>query len=308
MSDVASSTMIAVGLAGLREAAELEGAAVLELTYEASRPKLLHECGLGSPAILHAAAMLLQRERLRPSHGFVADRRPLLVCPWILPLRRHGGLAMWRMPGSRGWGTANHVFAASVGGLVRTMMEYESVEVGLDRLTGLPKRDYFLDEVNRHIERLDLDRASGTMMMIDLDGLERLNLRLGRAQGDRMLAHLATALRAVVRPSDIVSRVGPDEFAIWLDGVDHMTAAERADALGHRRLSLLDQDGLDQGGSDQGGGEPDISPTLSIGIATRLPCTTEDAVTLLRRAHMAMREVKQAGGAGWRVSHFPGKG
>jgi diguanylate cyclase (GGDEF)-like protein len=296
MNDPTFSSMIAMGLDELRKAAELEGAATLDLTNEAAGPLMLHECGLGGASILQTAGTLLYRERLHPSHGTGPDRRPVLVCPWTLPLRRFGGLAMWRMPGARGWGAVNHVFAASVGGVVRAMLEHEPSGIGLDRLTGLPNRAYFLDEVDRHIERLDLDRVYGTMMMIDLDGLEKLNLLHGRSIGDRMLSRLATLLRAMVRPTDIVARIGPDEFAVWLDGMDHMTAAERADILGQRRISMVEWDGRD----------PDTTQTVSIGIATRRPGSVEDAATLLRRANMAMRDVKQAGGAGWRVSLAPG--
>ena len=45
--------------------------------------------------------------------------------------------------------------------------------------------------------------------------------------------------------------------------------------------------------------------TFSIGIASRQPGSAEDVRTLLRRAHMAAREVKSKGGGGWRVSHPP---
>jgi diguanylate cyclase (GGDEF)-like protein len=285
--------MIAMGLAELRKAANLEGAAVLDLSNEPAGPMLLYECGLGAAEVQLTAGSLLYRERERPSHGVGSDRRPVLVCPWTLPVRRFGGLVMWRMPGARGWSAASHVLAASAGGLVRTMLEHEPSDIGLDRLTGLPNRGYFLEQVERHIERLDLDGASGTMMVVDLDGLEQLNLEHGRSLGDRMLARTGTMLRAMVRPSDVVARVGPDEFAVWLDGMDHMTAAERADMLSQRRLSMADWDGRD----------PVTAQTLSIGIATRRPGSGEEAVTLLRRAHMAMRDVKQSGGRGWRVSH-----
>lgn len=298
MDDPGSSAMIAMGLAELRKAADLEGVAVLDLTNEAAGPLLLHESGIGAPSILQPAGDLLYRERQRPSHGVGSDRRPVLVYPWTLPVRRFGGLALWRMPGARGWTAASHMFAAAVGGLVRAMMEHDPGDIGLDRLTGLPNRSYFLEEVDRHIVRLDLDGVDGTMMMIDVDGLERLNAQHGRPLGDRMLCRVATLLRAMVRPTDIVARVGPDEFAVWLDGMDHMTAAERADTLGQRRLSMADWDARD----------PATNQTLSIGIATRRPGSAEEAVTLLRRAHMAMREVKQAGGAGWRVSHVQGLG
>ena len=46
-----------------------------------------------------------------------------------------------------------------------------------------------------------------------------------------------------------------------------------------------------------------IRVTFSIGIAARYPGSAEDVRTLLRRAHMAAREVKNNGGGGWRVSH-----
>jgi diguanylate cyclase (GGDEF)-like protein len=96
-------------------------------------------------------------------------------------------------------------------------------------------------------------------------------------------------LRAMVRPSDVVARVGTDEFAVWQDGMDHLTAAERADSLCGRRLfqDLPDGRGV----------------TFSIGIASRRPGSAEDVRTLLRRAHMAAREVKTKGGGGWRVAH-----
>jgi GGDEF domain-containing protein len=92
----------------------------------------------------------------------------------------------------------------------------------------------------------------------------------------------------MVRPTDLVARVGADEFAVWQDGMDQLTAAERADMLCTRRMfqDLPDGHGV----------------TLSVGIATRAPGSGEDIRTLLRRAHMAAREVKGKGGGGWRVA------
>jgi diguanylate cyclase (GGDEF)-like protein len=162
-------------------------------------------------------------------------------------------------------------------------------QVGIDRLTGLPNRRWFLDEADRHIDRLDRDAAIGTLMLVDIDDLRGVNLALGREKGDRVLMRMAGQLRAMVRPSDVVARVGADEFAVWQDGMDHLTAAERADALCTRRLFH------------------DLSEghlvTFSVGIATRAPDSGEDIRTLLRRAHMAAREVKGESGGGWRVSH-----
>ena len=146
-----------------------------------------------------------------------------------------------------------------------------------------------MDEADRHIERLDLDTTVGTLLLLDIDDLRRVNQALGRAQGDRVLVRMAGLLRAMIRPSDIVARVGADEFAVWQDGMDHLTAAERADSLCTSRLF---QDFLD--------GQ---AVTFSIGIASRPYGSTEDVRALLRRAYMAAREVKAKGGGGWRVGH-----
>jgi diguanylate cyclase (GGDEF)-like protein len=141
----------------------------------------------------------------------------------------------------------------------------------------------------RHIDRLDRDASVGTLLLVDIDDLRRVNLTLGRARGDHVLIQLVAHLCALVRPSDVVARVGADEFAVWQDGMDHLTAAERAEALCSRRLfpDLPDGHGV----------------TFSIGIASREPGSDQDVRTLLRRAHIAAREVKATGGGGWRVSH-----
>jgi diguanylate cyclase (GGDEF)-like protein len=196
---------------------------------------------------------------------------------------------LWRAPAARPWTEADHDLAAAVAMLLRVVIGTGMGQVGIDRLTGLPNRRWFLDESDRHIDRLDLDGMVGTLVLVDIDDLRGVNLALGREQGDRVLVRMAGQLRAMVRPSDVVSRVGADEFAVWHDGMDYLTAAERAESLCTRRLFHDLADGH--------------AVTFSIGIATRLPGTGEDVRTLLRRAHMAAREVKGKGGGGWRVSH-----
>jgi diguanylate cyclase (GGDEF)-like protein len=273
----------------LRSTADVEGLAILDLSDEAAAWPVAYRCGDDSTGIIDVARALLDRAPGQPSHAVAPDRRPVLVCPWALPPDRPGGLVLWRRPQSRSWVNRDHQWVASAAMLLRVAIGSFIGQIGIDRLTGLPNRRWFLDESDRHIDRLDMDVAVGTLILVDIDDLRGVNHALGREQGDRVLVRLAGQLRAVVRPNDVVARVGADEFAIWLDGMDYLTAAERAEELCQRRL-FLDL-------------SADCVVTFSIGIATRFPGSTEDVRTLLRRAHMAAREVKCRGGGGWRVSH-----
>jgi diguanylate cyclase (GGDEF)-like protein len=286
--------MVAAALAALRRAAETEGVGIIGA--DGNQPHMLLESGFGGPNVLRAVWSLLSRDSTGPSHAVAADARPVLVHPWSVPRNRSAGLAMWRAPNARPWTAQDHTMVSVAAGVLRTMLEHGPGELGLDRLTTLPNRAYFLDEVDRHIDRLDLDRIVGTMIFVDLDDLHRVNAQFGRQSGDRTLISVANMLRAMARPADVVGRVGGDEFAVWCDGMDHMTAAERSDALGQRRVRVTDTENL----------TTQIRQTLSIGIASRQPGSIEDARTLLRRAHMAAYEVKiGGGGGGWRVSTAP---
>jgi diguanylate cyclase (GGDEF)-like protein len=91
----------------------------------------------------------------------------------------------------------------------------------------------------------------------------------------------------------LIARFGGDEFALWLDGMDALTAAERADTLcqnGPAKLAELC-------------GDSGVNLTMSIGIAARWPGRDEDVETLMTRADRIMYEVKRAGRGHWRVAH-----
>lgn len=165
-----------------------------------------------------------------------------------------------------------------------------------DPLTGLLNRRAFVEEMDRQLARLDRDAEGGTLMFVDLDAFKAVNDRLGHAMGDRVLVHLANMLRRLVRPFDLITQLGGDEFAVWLSGADHMTAAERADYLCKTAPNEL-QAML-----------PEAFPKLgvSVGIATRRPGSHETIEELTQRADLAMYEVKRSGRRHWRVSLLDG--
>ena len=267
--------MATAALAELRKAARLEGAAIIDIARPELASVLLFDAGLGAPDAIGSAHQMLRRSPDAPSFTVGTDKRPVLVSPWVLHSDRRGGLALWRSAGGPAWEDRDAYFAVSVASLMRVILEHGPGDSAIDRLTGLPNRGYFLGEVNRHIDRLEQDGTAGTMLLVDLDGLRRVNASYGRGVGDDMLTRVATLLRAMVRPVDLVARVGGDEFAVWLDAMDHMTAAERAVGLADRRLALPEE--------PNDGAKPEM--TLSIGIASRHVGDGEDARALLRRAH-----------------------
>jgi diguanylate cyclase (GGDEF)-like protein len=186
----------------------------------------------------------------------------------------------------------------SAAGLIRMVLEHDAIqrEMGrqarTDPLTGLMNRRAFLEELSRHIDRLDREEQPGTLLFADLDYFKPVNDRLGHEVGDQVLVRTANVLRNTVRPTDLVARLGGDEFALWLNGADHLTAAERADHLCTEVPNQLLEIACDGG----------PTPTVSIGIATREPASHEPVDGLLRRADQAMYEVKRSGRGNWRVA------
>jgi diguanylate cyclase (GGDEF)-like protein len=98
-----------------------------------------------------------------------------------------------------------------------------------DPLTDLPNRRAFYDELKTRLHKASAANKRVALMMVDLDNFKTVNDTLGHGAGDELLKQVAEALRNVVRPHDLVSRIGGDEFAVVL-GPDASRVRARATA------------------------------------------------------------------------------
>ena len=151
-----------------------------------------------------------------------------------------------------------------------------------DQLTGLVNRSHLLDVLEQRLHERVGRRPGLAVLFVDLDGFKSVNDRFGHQAGDTLLRHIATCMRGSVRSSDIVARVGGDEFVVLIDEVLHEDEVPViVNALEERvRMAVLDTDEY------RGAG-------VSIGVAIytgQLPCPT--AESLIAEADAAMYKVK----------------
>lgn len=88
-----------------------------------------------------------------------------------------------------------------------------------DTLTPVSNRRHFMDELGRWCWRAHRYGGDYGLLFIDVDNLKAVNDQNGHQAGDVVLIAIAKALQASVRRSDLVARVGGDEFAVLLDNI-----------------------------------------------------------------------------------------
>jgi diguanylate cyclase (GGDEF)-like protein len=146
-----------------------------------------------------------------------------------------------------------------------------------DTVTPLANRRRFLRELERVVGVAERHGTLAAMLCIGLDDLAGINSRHGRFAADAALIHAAKTISRLIRSTDLLARVGDDEFGLILDHLDHNSAIETAERL----ACCIAGTPLDLGGST-------IAVSASIGIATIMAGDTADDVIGRAARNMAL--------------------
>jgi diguanylate cyclase (GGDEF)-like protein len=108
-----------------------------------------------------------------------------------------------------------------------------------DALTELPNRRLFGEQLDLAFARARRGGLALAVLCIDLDNFKVVNDSLGHAYGDQLLVEIARRLRTGARETDVVARIGGDEFVILLADLDVQSAAVSVQAVVDRIRGLL---------------------------------------------------------------------
>jgi diguanylate cyclase (GGDEF)-like protein len=159
-----------------------------------------------------------------------------------------------------------------------------------DTLTGLPVRWVFLEHLGHALERLPRHPGHVAVLFLDVDGLKHVNDTYGHPTGDRLLTTLVARMREALRPSDLLARIGGDEFVVLLD---ELADPEDVHDIVHRLLTGL-------AAPYRVDDSQVVTPSASIGVAHSSDPGVGSA-TLIAHADSAMYAAKRSGPGGYRV-------
>lgn len=193
-------------------------------------------------------------------------------------------LRAWRASGDRAFSRSASALLAEIGPRIAELAARLGhggdlvLSPRIDTETGIWTLSAFLDQVERRIDRLDIEDQRGALLVfgwVRSDGSDRPDATSAvvRASAER--------LRDLLRPSDVLGRVAATRLAAWCDGVDHLIAAERATRIAEALETPLAGSGRH----------------FAVGITSRLPRAGSDPAALLRLAETGLEQARLAAAA-----------
>jgi diguanylate cyclase (GGDEF)-like protein len=167
-----------------------------------------------------------------------------------------------------------------IGAVIENSLRFEQVQnaARTDELTGLPNSRSLFEYLTEEVARCSERKHSMAVVVMDLDGFKKANDEHGHLAGNRVLQNVAAGLRKCCRSTDVVARMGGDEFVLVLSnpGDDLTTTMERISEVGHRAGAEIGDNFL----------------FMSAGYAL-YPDDAMDAESLLEKADERMYEAKR---------------
>jgi diguanylate cyclase (GGDEF)-like protein len=152
-----------------------------------------------------------------------------------------------------------------------------------DSLTGLPNRRFFTGIAQVELAQAGRNRKKAAILFLDLDRFKEINDVMGHETGDALLKQVAERLKAQVRKSDTIARIGGDEFNVLLPDLGHV---EDCVVTARKIIHSLQKPYTIEGNEFQS--------SASIGISV-YPDDADELDTLLRYADIALYYAKEQG-------------
>jgi diguanylate cyclase (GGDEF)-like protein len=153
----------------------------------------------------------------------------------------------------------------------------------IDPLTGIATRRAFREDADRFVALARRHRSQLSAIVFDIDRFKSVNDTYGHAAGDAVLKAVATAAQSSMRQTDLLARLGGEEFAIILPDADQAAAMAVAEKLRHALLELK-----------FAGSRPPLTVSASFGVVVLDP-GADDLDSLLVKADEALYEAKASG-------------
>ncbi|HEU5476586.1 MAG TPA: diguanylate cyclase [Gaiellaceae bacterium] len=209
--------------------------------------------GITGWAARHREAVLSNQAHLDPRvrtvPGTPTEPEALICVPLIARGQIKGALNLYREGEAVAFSEMEFELAKRFGDAAALALDNAESRAQLehqartDSLTGLFNHSVFYERLLQSLQESSRTHMPLAVLMLDIDDFKHVNDVHGHAVGDELLRFLAEALRAIVRPEDVICRLGGEEFAVVMDdcgGEDAVRVAERVQT----RLAAVDFPGI----------------------------------------------------------------
>jgi diguanylate cyclase (GGDEF)-like protein len=204
--------------------------------------------GITGWAVDHREAVLANRAHLDPRVRLVPgtpnEPEALIAVPLIARGLLKGTLNIYRVGEEAAFSEEEFLLAKRFGDAAALAIDNAHIRARLehqaetDALTGLYNHRAFHDRLRQALLEASAAHDTVAVMMLDLDDFKKVNDVYGHGVGDQLLIAVADVLRTTVRATDVVCRVGGEEFAVILPSGDLHSSIALADRIGEELIKL----------------------------------------------------------------------